>query len=107
MRAADSNPIADFLKRVRAVVKQGREQRSLDAVEAWASPSGMRQRYPARTGERAFCFVALWDSKEALVAARPEMIEHLNSVRDLLAELTPELGVTDPVSGPVIHCTNG
>ena len=107
MRAADSNPRADFLKCVRAVVKQGCEQRSLDAVEAWASPSGMRQRYLARTGERAFCFVALWDSKEALVAARPEMIEHLNSVRDLLAELTPELGVTDPVSGPVIHCTNG
>jgi len=67
----------------------------------------MRQRYPARVGERAFCFVALWDSKESLVAARPAMIEHLNSVRDLLAELTPELGFTDPVSGLVIHCTNG
>jgi len=29
------------------------------------------------------------------------MIESLNSVRDLLEEISPELGVTDPASGPV------
>ena len=99
--------MADFLNCVRVVVKQGCEKRYLDAVEAWVSPKGMRERYLARTGERAFCFVALWDSEDSLVEARPQMIEHLNSVRDLLEELSPELGVTDPVSGPVIHCTNG
>ena len=99
--------MADFLNCVRVVVKQGCEKRYLDAVEAWVSPKGMRERYLARTGERAYCFVALWDSQESLVAARPLMIEHLNSVRDLLEELSPELGVTDPVSGLVVHTVKG
>ena len=36
------------------------------------------------------------------MAARPLMIEHLNSVRDFFEELSTELGVTDPVSGPVV-----
>jgi hypothetical protein len=99
--------MADFLNCVRVVVKQGCEKHYLDAVDTWVSPKGMRERYLARTGERSFCFVALWDSQDSLVEARPEMIQHLNSVRDLLEELSPELGVTDPVSGPVIHPTNG
>jgi hypothetical protein len=30
------------------------------------------------------------------------MIEHLDAVRDLFEELSPELGVIDPVSGPVV-----
>jgi len=30
------------------------------------------------------------------------MIEFLDSMRDLLEELSPELGVTDPVSGPIV-----
>jgi hypothetical protein len=30
------------------------------------------------------------------------MIAYLDTVRDLLEEITPELGVTDPASGPVI-----
>ena len=34
--------------------------------------------------------------------ARTQMIQHLNDVRDLLEELSPELGVTDPVSGAVV-----
>ena len=32
----------------------------------------------------------------------PEMISLLDKTRDLLEELSPELGVTDPVSGTVI-----
>jgi hypothetical protein len=30
------------------------------------------------------------------------MIEHLNKVRDFFEELSPDLGVTDPVSGSVV-----
>ena len=30
------------------------------------------------------------------------MIEHLNKVPDFFEELSPELGVTDPVSGSVV-----
>ena len=58
--------------------------------------------YLAKTGECRYCFVGLWESKEKLISARSFMIEHLNSVRGFLDELSPELGVTDPVSGPVV-----
>ena len=39
---------------------------------------------------------------EALAAARPNMIATLNSFRDTLKDLGGDLGVTDPVSGPVV-----
>ena len=55
-----------------------------------------------KTGDRTFAFVAIFESEQHLIDARPQMIESLNSVRDLLEEISPELGVTDPVSGPVV-----
>ena len=44
----------------------------------------------------------IWNDEEAMVAARPEMIAFLDTMRHLLSEISPELGVTDPVSGEVI-----
>ena len=58
----------------------------------------MSDRYIAQTGEDSSCFARLWESKEALVSVRPKMIAHLNEVRGFMKELSPELGVTDPVS---------
>ena len=71
-------------------------------MEAWSCPEGMTDRYIAKTGERRYCFVGHWESEEKFVVARPQMSKHLESVRDLLDEITPELGITDPVSGPVL-----
>ena len=62
----------------------------------------MSDRYIAQTGDDSYCFVGLWESKEALVSARPKMIEHLDEVREFMKELSPELGVTDPVSGDIV-----
>jgi len=62
----------------------------------------LSDRYIAQTGENSYCFVGLWESKEALVSARPKMITHLNEVRRFMKELSPELGVTDPVSGDIV-----
>ena len=58
--------------------------------------------YLAKIGERRYCFIRLWESEEKLIAARPDMIEQLNSVHELLQELSPKLGITDAISGPVI-----
>ena len=58
--------------------------------------------YLAQTGERSFCFTGIVKDEESLVQARPSMIAHLNTVRDLLEEISADLGVTDPVSGPVV-----
>ena len=41
-------------------------------------------------------------NEEKMANARPQMIGLLDSTRHLLEELSPELGVTDPVSGTVV-----
>ncbi len=58
----------------------------------------MTQRYIAKTGVYNYCFVGIWKSAEAIAAQRPAMIAHLDEVRGLMEELSPELGITDPVS---------
>ena len=63
---------------------------------------GMTQRYIAQTGEKDYCFVGIWKNAEALAAQRPAMIAHLDEVRGFMEELSPELGVTDPVSGIIV-----
>jgi hypothetical protein len=55
-----------------------------------------------KTGERAFCIVAEWTDMEALAKGRPNMIATLDSFRDTLEDPGGGLGVTDPVSGPVV-----
>jgi antibiotic biosynthesis monooxygenase (ABM) superfamily enzyme len=88
---------------VRFRVKPGREQQFLDAhkrVEAdWP---GLRQANIIKTGERAYCIIAEWSDVDALAAARPKMIQTLDSFRDTLEDLGGGLGVTGPVSGPVV-----
>ena len=93
---------ARFVNNVHVRCKQGCEDRFIAVTEQWVNPEGMLEAYWAKTGERTHYFVGLWESEEKLVAVRPQMIDHLNSVRDFFEELSPELGVTDPVPGPVI-----
>ncbi len=93
---------AKFLNNVRVLCKQGGEEWFIAATEAWVNPKGMLHDFWAKTGDRRYCFVGIRKSEDNLVVARPQMIEHLNPVRDFFEELFPELGVTDPVSGPVV-----
>tara|TARA_Y100001968_G_scaffold233715_1_gene216715 strand:- start:1482 stop:1796 length:315 start_codon:yes stop_codon:yes gene_type:complete len=62
----------------------------------------LTDRYIAKTGEDSYCFVGLWESEKALIIAKPKMLAYLNEVREFMRELSPELGVTDPVSGTII-----
>jgi len=88
---------------VRFRVKPGREQEFLDAhkktVGDWP---GLRHVNLIKTGERTYCIIAEWNDMEALAGARPHMIATLKSMRDTLEDLGGGLGVTDPVSGPVV-----
>ena len=88
---------------VRFRVKPGRDQDFLDAhrrVQAdWA---GLTHANIIKTGERDYCIIAEWTNVEALAAARPFMIATLDSFRDALEDLGGGLGVTDPISGPVV-----
>ena len=42
------------------------------------------------------------NSEDDIAKARPKMIEFLDTLRETLEELSPELGVTDPYSGTVV-----
>lgn len=88
---------------VRFKVKPGREQEFLDAhKKADVHWPGMRHASIIKTGERAYCIIAEWTDMEALVAARTQMIATLDSFRDTLEDQGGGIGLTDPVSGPVV-----
>ena len=55
-----------------------------------------------KTGEQTYCIVAEWDDMDSLGEARPNMVATLDTFRDVLEDLGGGLGVTDPVSGPVV-----
>ena len=55
-----------------------------------------------QTGEQNYCGVGLWESEAAMVEAMPKMISFLDTMRYMLEEISPELGVTDAVSGPIV-----
>jgi Antibiotic biosynthesis monooxygenase len=88
---------------VRFRVKPGRDQEFLDAHKNInADWPGLHKVNMIKTGERSYCIIAEWDDMNALANARPNMIKSLDSFRDTLEDLGGGLGVTDPVSGPVV-----
>ena len=88
---------------VRFRVKPGRDQEFLDAHNSIGGNwPGIRHVNIIKTGDRTYCIIAEWTDTDAIVNARPQMIATLNSFRDTLEDLGGGLGVTDPVSGPVV-----
>jgi hypothetical protein len=88
---------------VRFRVKPGREQEFLDAHTKIAGDwAGLEHVNIIKTGERTYCIIAQWTGMDAMADARPNMIATLDSFRDTLEDLGGGLGVTDPVSGPVV-----
>ena len=88
---------------VRFRVKPGRDQDFLDAhkrVDAnWPGLVGVSM---VKTGDRSYCIIGEWADMDSLAKARPQMLALLDSFRDTLEDLGGGLGVTDPVSGPVV-----
>ena len=88
---------------VRFRVKSGREQEFLDAHRnAGREWPGLKHVNIIKTGDRSYCLIAEWSDMDSLAAARPKMIATLDTFRHLLEDLGNGLGVTDPVSGPVV-----
>jgi hypothetical protein len=88
---------------VRFKIKPGREQDFLDAHRnGKADWPGIKHASIIKTGDRSYCIIAEWTDTDALAAARPNMVKTLNSFRDTLEDLGGGLGVTDPISGPVV-----
>ena len=88
---------------VRFRVKPGRDEAFLNAhKKEEANWPGLKHANMIKTGERTYCIIAEWSDMDALAKARPNMIATLDSFRDTLEDLGGGLGVTDPVSGPVV-----
>jgi quinol monooxygenase YgiN len=88
---------------VRFKVKPGYDEEFIEAHRnVQRNWPGLRRASMVQTGEHNYCIVGEWDDMESLAAARPEMVSTLDTFRHLLEELGGDLGVTDPVSGPVV-----
>ena len=91
----------NFMNVVRFKLKKDYVEKYFEVIDK-TNFEGMTQRYIAKTGDYDYCFVGIWESSDAIAAQRPKMISHLNEVRGFMEELSPELGVTDPVSGNIV-----
>ncbi len=88
---------------VRFKVKRGHEQEFLDAHKnVHANWAGLKHASIIKTGDQTYCIIAEWSDMDALAKARPSLISTLDSFRHTLEEIGGGLGVTDPVSGPVV-----
>ena len=88
---------------VRFKVKPGRDEEFIEAHrKAERNWPGLRRANLIRTGEGTYCIIGEWDDVDSLAAARPHMAATLDTFRDALEDLGGGLGVTDPVSGPVV-----
>ena len=88
---------------VKFKVKPGQQAAFLDAHRnGKAKWPGLDRGFIIQTGEQTFCLIGTWSSQDALVAARPAMIETLNTFRAVLEDQGEGRGITDAVSGSVI-----
>lgn len=88
---------------IRFKVKPGRDEEFIDAHrQAKRNWPGLRRVNLLQTGEGTYCIIAEWDDMDSLAAARPHMVATLDTFRHTLEDLGGDLGVTDPVSGPVV-----
>ena len=93
-----------FISSVRFQAKTGQEEVLIKAVSQFdvSQYPGCHSHQIVDAGNGRFQTTIVWDNKDAIAAARPELIKFLNALRPMLDEISPELGVTDSISGPII-----
>jgi quinol monooxygenase YgiN len=88
---------------VRFRVKPGRDQEFLDAHKKVATDwPGLRRVNMIKAADGTYCIIGEWTDMDSLAKARPNMIATLDSFRHTLEDLGGGLGVSDPISGPVV-----
>ena len=95
-----------FMNVVRSKVKEGKKDEFIKKLkeffDSMKGTDGLISMKQIQTGSSSMCIIGEWKDEQSIAKARDKMIAGLDSVRSLLEEISPELGVTDPVSGPVI-----
>jgi quinol monooxygenase YgiN len=97
--------MANFVSSVRFKVKTGQEDAFLEAVMKFdaSQHSGCISHQVIDAGNGRFQSNVVWENEDAIAAARPNLIKFLDTMRPMLAEISPELGVTDPISGTIVE----
>ena len=96
--------MSKFASSVRCQVRGGQEEAFKEAVRKFdvLQYPGCLSHQVIDAGNGRFQSNVVWENEGAIAAARPELIKFLDTMRAMLSELSPELGVTDPISGPII-----
>ena len=95
-----------FMNVVRSKVKEGMKDEYMKKLQDFfnnmKSTDGLISMKQIQTGPNNICIVGEWKDADSIAKTRDKMIAGLDAVRPLLEEISPELGVTDPISGSVI-----
>ena len=94
--------MAKYSNVVKCIVKDGNQDKLIEKFNSIPKWEGMRRNILIQTGDKTFCSVGIWEDEASLVKNRENMIAFLDTLRPLLEEISPELGVTDAVSGTVV-----
>ena len=91
---------------VRSRIKEGLKDEYMkklqDFLASMKGTEGLISKKQIQTGPNNMCIVGEWKDADSIAKARDKMIDGLDTVSPLLEEISPEVGVTDPVSGSVI-----
>ena len=98
--------MSKFINVVRSKIKEDKKDEYIKKLEEFFNnmkgTEGLISLKQIQTGSNSYCVIGEWKNEDAIAKARPKLIAGLDTVRPMLEEISPELGVTDPVSGPVI-----
>ena len=98
--------MSKFMNVVRSKIKEGKKDEYMKKLQEFFNTikgtEGLISMKQIQTGPNTMCIIGEWKDEQSIAKARDKMIAGLDGVRSLLEEISPELGVTDPVSGPVI-----
>ena len=91
---------------VRSKVKEGMKDEYMKKLQDFFNnmkgTDGLISMKQIQTGPNNMYIVGEQKDADSIAKARDKMIAGLDAVRPLLEEISPELGVTDPISGSVI-----
>ena len=98
--------MSKFMNVVRSKVKEDKKDEYMKKLKEFFNnmkgTDGLISMKQIQTGPNNMCIIGEWKDGQSIAKARDKMIAGLDTVRSLLEEISPELGVTDPVAGPVI-----
>ena len=98
--------MSKFMNVVRSKVKEDKQDEYIKKLKEFfdnmKGTDGLISMKQIKTDPNSMCIIGEWKDEQSIAKARDKMIAALDTARPLLEEISPELGVTDPVSGPVI-----